>query len=739
MSWHLSPYAIPLILGTIAVLSITLLSWHRRSAPGAIYLGLISLAILIYLIGYILELGSTTLEQVRLWLKVEYLGVVFFPALILALALDFTGNERYLTAVNMVALFVIPLFVLTFAWTNDLHGMIWNNMQLIRNGEQYFVTFDKGIWYWVQVGYFTFSFVVSIILIARHVIRAESLYRSQSLVVLIGLTVPLVAYAIYQTGITPAGLDTNAYALALTCIFIATGLFGYKIFDIVPVARDELLASMGDAVLVTDMRHRILELNPAARKLANPDLDQLIGMSADDVFPVWAGVIKAYQNIEEAHDDISITIDGEEKYFDLRITPLKDQRRGPVGRLIILRDISGQVKIQSELTATLDRFKTLRRVDYELTRKLDIDYVLDIAIDAALRLSLADAAFIGIIEGDEINIVHALGHYPPGALDKPYPIDRGIAGRVIREQEAVMVLDVSAAEDYEAIVPETKAQISVPLRSNRGTTGLLTIETECPERFSDEVFESVKMLAARVAVAIDNANAYEERDKLVKELDAFAHTVAHDLKNPLGLIRGYSQLLIDAFDDLDDKTFKEYLRYSMEGADKAIDIIQALLLLAGVRTMDELAIGPVPMEVVVSEVIDRMGPLSDEHQAELIVADNWPSANGYAPWIEEIWVNYISNALKYGGEPPRIELGHDRTGDGAIRFWVKDNGQGLAPEEQEKLFRPFTRLAQANLKGHGLGLSIVQRIAERLGGEVGVESEVGEGSLFYFTLPEAKE
>ncbi|MBN1121220.1 MAG: GAF domain-containing protein [Anaerolineae bacterium] len=739
MSWHLSSYAIPLILGTVVVLSITLLSWHRRSAPGAIYLGLISLAIFIYLIGYIMELGSTTLEQVRFWLKFEYLGVVFFPALILALVLDYTGNERYLTAVNMVALFVIPVFVLAFAWTNDLHGMIWNNMRLIQTGDQYFVTFDKGIWYWAQVGYYIFSAVIGVVLVAQHVARSEALYRNQSLIVLIGLTVPLITYALYQTGITPTGLDTNSYALTITCICIAIGLFGYKLFDIVPVARDALLASMGDAVIITDSQHRILELNPAARRLAKPGLDQVIGMPTTEVLPDWIEVIKAYENVEEAHEEISITFEGEERHYDLRITPLKGQRRGYVGRLIILRDITEPVKVQMELTATLDRLRTLRRVDHELTRKLDITYVLDIAIDAALRLSLADAAFIGVIEGNEINIVHALGHYPPGVIDKPHPIDQGIAGRVIREQQAMIVRDVTAVPDYVAIIPETKAQISVPLRSNRGLIGLLTIETEYPERFSDEVFESVKMLAARVAVAIDNANAYEERDKLVKELDAFAHTVAHDLKNPLGLIRGYSQLLLEAFDDLDDETFKQYLRYSMEGADKAIDIIQALLLLAGVRTMEELTIGPVPMEMVVEEVIARMGPLCDEYEVEIEYANEWPVVKGYAPWIEEIWVNYISNALKYGGDPPRVELGYDRAGDGMIRFWVKDNGKGLTGEQQEKLFRPFTRLVQANLKGHGLGLSIVQRITERLDGEVGVESKVGEGSLFYFILPEIKE
>ena len=108
---------------------------------------------------------------------------------------------------------------------------------------------------------------------------------------------------------------------------------------------------------------------------------------------------------------------------------------------------------------------------------------------------------------------------------------------------------------------------------------------------------------------------------------------------------------------------------------------------------------------------------------------------GYPPWVEEIWTNYLSNALKYGGDPPLIELGADTLPGGVVRFWVRDNGAGISHEKQAQLFTPFTRLSEARIEGHGLGLSIVQRIAERMGGQVGVESAPGEASLFFFTLP----
>jgi two-component system sensor histidine kinase/response regulator len=126
-----------------------------------------------------------------------------------------------------------------------------------------------------------------------------------------------------------------------------------------------------------------------------------------------------------------------------------------------------------------------------------------------------------------------------------------------------------------------------------------------------------------------------------------------------------------------------------------------------------------------------------EYRAEVIIPEVWPVAVGYSPWVEEIWTNYVSNALKYGGDPPRVELGGAAVDepDRQVRFWVRDNGAGLSPEDQARLFTPFAQIHRARAEGHGLGLSIVQRIVEKLGGQVGVESQVGQGSLFFFTLP----
>jgi two-component system sensor histidine kinase/response regulator len=145
---------------------------------------------------------------------------------------------------------------------------------------------------------------------------------------------------------------------------------------------------------------------------------------------------------------------------------------------------------------------------------------------------------------------------------------------------------------------------------------------------------------------------------------------------------------------------------------------------------------PLNMPPLVHDACDRLANMIDKRQAEIVVADavTWPIALGHGPWVEEVWINYLSNAITYGGHPPRVEVGAEAQADNTVRFWVRDNGSGLSPEAQARLFTPFTRFDQVRTRGHGLGLSIVQRIVERLGGQVGMESGVDQGSVFYFTL-----
>ena len=218
------------------------------------------------------------------------------------------------------------------------------------------------------------------------------------------------------------------------------------------------------------------------------------------------------------------------------------------------------------------------------------------------------------------------------------------------------------------------------------------------------------------------------------ELDAFAHTVAHDLKNPLTTLIGASSMLQEMKLPIEQQ--QQMIDIVFRTGQKMDNIVHELLLLSTLRESDTIQIEPLNMNQILSEAEERLGALQKQKNASITHPNSWPIAKGYAPWVEAIWTNYLSNAIKYGGQPPKIVLGATHLDDMTVKFWVQDNGAGISTEQQQQLFTPFERLTQTTIEGHGLGLSIVQRIVHRLEGEVGVESN-GHGSTFYFTLPSA--
>ena len=224
-----------------------------------------------------------------------------------------------------------------------------------------------------------------------------------------------------------------------------------------------------------------------------------------------------------------------------------------------------------------------------------------------------------------------------------------------------------------------------------------------------------------------------------EELSAYAHMVAHDLKNPLNNLLLRVEVMRDELADRPDAEQTAHVEALARVGQKMVSIVNELLWLAEVRQAN-VEVARLDMGHIVRGARQRLADEIARCGAEVSLPNDWPAALGYGPWVEEVWVNFLSNALKYGGQPPRLELGASAWNDGVVRFWARDYGRGVPPEEQGRLFMPFTRLSQGGqASGHGLGLSIVKRIVEKLNGTVGVESAgvPGQGSVFWFSLPAA--
>ena len=294
---------------------------------------------------------------------------------------------------------------------------------------------------------------------------------------------------------------------------------------------------------------------------------------------------------------------------------------------------------------------------------------------------------------------------------------------------------------------KTKTLMAIPLRHHNQVYGVLEFVNKVKGEFSNDDLQLAETLAAYAVTALENARLVDslrqstlELQERNAELNAFGHTVAHDVQNMISRVAGFSQYLLDEVERSEGPIAPEQIQHPakiiVRDSTKMSKVIDALLLLSAVRGA-EVAFEVVDVAAIFKETVERVAEQIEERGGEITFCPSWPLAIGYGPWIEEVWFNYLSNGLKYGGSPPVLKAGADLLETGMIRFWIADNGPGIAEEQTTRIFRPFTDYSHRKEAGYGLGLSIVQRIVTKMNGSVGVESRLGEGSCFYFTLPQA--
>lgn len=304
----------------------------------------------------------------------------------------------------------------------------------------------------------------------------------------------------------------------------------------------------------------------------------------------------------------------------------------------------------------------------------------------------------------------------------------------------LILLDLSLPDSYgldtlRRVLRQTAVPVVVLTGLNDQSVGVTAVHEGAQDYLIKGDINS-QLLVRSIRYAVERHQIDQDRQKLIGDLEAFAHSVAHDLKAPLGPLVLAGEMLESNFGELSPEEIRKCGHIIAHSSRKMGSIIDELLLLASVRSQ-EVSVSPLAMTEIFNQAQERLAALIESHQASISSPYTWPTALGYAPWVEEVWVNYLSNAIKYGGEPPEIDVGATLQANGMVRFWIHDNGRGLSVKAQTGLFVPFKRLEQAKIEGHGLGLSIVRRIIEKLGGEIGVNSKPGQGSTFMFTLPGA--
>ena len=481
------------------------------------------------------------------------------------------------------------------------------------------------------------------------------------------------------------------------------------------------------AIFMLDPEGRVVSWNAGAEAIKGYRAEEIVGQSFERFYlpgEVAAGLprqhlVDACREGTYRETGERVRKDGSRFWADVVITALRDEAGALRGFAKVTRDITAQRNVIHELA------ESERRLRFTLASSQIGDWDLDLASGRFLaspehwRILGYDAPVPGWSGERFAEHVHAEDRARVQCVVREAMARRAVMHyecRIVRRDGAVRWIEVHAA-----------------MRPGEGEH-LSGVVHDITARKASE--QEVRRLAATLETRVRERTAALAEANL--EMQAFNYTVSHDLRAPLRGIRGFAQILLEDFSDALGDEGREYCRRMAAAGERMEQLIEDLLAYGRVARQ-ELTLKAIEFGPVVAEALKQLEELVRESGAEVRVADRLPAVRGQRPLLVQSVQNLVGNALKFvaPGVSPRVAIQAERHA-GRVRLYVADNGIGIAPEHRDRIFRVIERLhSQEQYPGTGIGLAIVRRAMERLGGGVGVEARESGGSRFWLELDAA--
>jgi signal transduction histidine kinase len=407
-----------------------------------------------------------------------------------------------------------------------------------------------------------------------------------------------------------------------------------------------------------------------------------------------------------------------------------------------------------ELSARVEELSVMQRIDRELNASLDVGRAMRITLDWALRQSGAEAGFIGVLIEDDTRLRimaqdgygEALAEYENAPMD----IEQESLKLAIESGQPQKLLLDSSRQDL-GYLATVRTQIVVPIKRETKVIGLFVLESS--RELDDSVLEFLIRLSDHAAIAIANAQLFEAVERANAAKTEFISFVAHELKNPMTSIKGYTDLLakgaVGPINEM-QANFLKTISTNVERMSRLVsDLNDNSKIEAGRLHLD---FSRVDINDIIEDAVRSLSQQMQEKEQtiEVQAPDNLPPVWADKTRISQVLVNLVSNAYKYTPRGGHIIVGAEVSeniwdpegAEQVVHLWVKDNGIGIKPEDQKKIFQKFFRSDDEKARespGTGLGLNITKGLVELQGGKIWFESEFRKGTTFHFTVPVATE
>jgi PAS domain S-box-containing protein len=499
MEFQFSPYLLPLIGAALVSGWVAAYVWTRRSTRSAPALVLLALAIMVWSLGYAFEIASTGLAAKLFWGKVEYLGIVTVPLFWFIFAYNHASRDKQMSPRTILLASLVPGITLVLVFTTEWHGLVWQDIGVQTADNFSALQVSHGPWFWVHSVYSYALLLAGAYFIIRSVRHMWGPYRGQAVALLVAVAAPWIVNFIYLAGLSPIPyLDPTPFAFVITLIAVVWGIFGFRLIDLTPVARDRVVEEMNEGMVVLDDQNRIADINPAAERLLEITAAQAIGQPIAEVLRAWPQVLDRFGSLLEAVDEITVGTGEAQRWYEVRISPLKDRRQRVAGRVVTVRNITERKQVEERLRQERNLLRTV------------IDNVPDqiFVRDTAGRIVLSnqsDARAMGTDDPETLVGKTDFDFYPQ-ALAVQFQSDN----QEVLESGQAIVNREERSRDADG-EPRWVLTTKVPLRDPQGQiTGLVGIARDVTDRKQAEEFKQA---------FLEDMQALQELHLVLSEID----------------------------------------------------------------------------------------------------------------------------------------------------------------------------------------------------------------------------
>ena len=685
--------------------------WTRRQAPGAK-----QLALMMGMVGWwgfpFLLRGIDHSPATRLLaLKLEYVSVVSIAFLWLWFALAYTGKKEWLMPTRLALFALMPCITLILAWTTESHNLIvdFRAVSLAPQGIEY-LSWKRGIWGWINTYYQYGVLATGTYVLLRGIGSLHLSYRSQIIPLVITIVVGWGVNILYAVDLIAPRWPIAPLSFAFFGVGISWSLYRHRLLDIVPVARDALIERISDVVLVLDVQQRIIDINPAGQQLLDPAARPPIGQHIESVFPSLGALFQSQMTPPFRTEFKHVDKWGKRRIYDVGVSNLISRQKTVTGYLCVLRDMTELEQFDLAMSGANDGIW-----DWNLetgTVHFD-DRYYTVAGYKPQEFPSSFDAWASRVHPDDIERSQKAVDQCIAARIPQYDIEfrfrrKDTSWMWIRARGKVM----------------ERNDAGKPIRFI-GTHSDITVRKQAEEalhRFNEEL----ELRVRRRTAELERAN---------RELNEFAYIVSHDLKAPLRGINQLTHWLQEDYAGALGEKGQEQLDLLSDRVKRMDALIDGVLRYSR-ATRDSECAEPTDLNILVPQVIDTLAP---PPHITIRIDHTLPVITGDPVQLTQVFQNLLSNAVKFMDKPDgTITIDCVDSGD-AWTFGVKDNGPGIETRHHERIFQIFqSAVPQDNYESTGIGLTVVKKIVEFYGGHIGVESDVGQGTIFTFSLPKQR-